>query len=204
MIETVRAKGYEAYSIDRSSPYVRAVQAAALVDIGIIDALAPVARRIRFVNVLPHVGFVARLVLEMGAWGIRGVREAYGRRETRHLGWHGLAGFAAATKASPNIGSWLAFAVVLAPVLLAGCLWAESGPGPYVPEVAGVVTARESAGDGLTRYTLANGQTFTLNRLDSIGFYVNILQSLVEIEIDVNTIISHQGIVGQIEIVANF
>ncbi len=55
-------------------------------------------------------------------------------------------------------------------MLLAGCVWAAAVPGPYTPEVAGVVTAADVASNGQTRYVLANGGTFTVDRQDSSSY----------------------------------
>lgn len=53
--------------------------------------------------------------------------------------------------------------------ILASCelVFQRHVPGPYSPEVAGVVTSTELTDGNLTRFHLANGQSFTVNELDS-------------------------------------
>lgn len=46
------SKGYETYEIDPASPYLPAIRLAALVDGGIVQALAPIQSRLRFVMVI--------------------------------------------------------------------------------------------------------------------------------------------------------
>ena len=56
---------------------------------------------------------------------------------------------------------------VLLAVVLAGCsLFQRHVPGPYTPEVVGVIVASELTDANLARYRLENGQTFTYNHLD--------------------------------------
>jgi len=54
--------------------------------------------------------------------------------------------------------------------LLAGgvlaCGLGRTVPGPYIPEVVGVVTATELVEGNLTRFSLENGQSFTVDQLD--------------------------------------
>lgn len=52
LILVTDSKGYETYALDPASPYLPAVRLAALVDGGIIDALAPFELRLRFVMVI--------------------------------------------------------------------------------------------------------------------------------------------------------
>jgi hypothetical protein len=46
------------------------------------------------------------------------------------------------------------------------CGLGRTVPGPYAPEVVGVVTSTELVEGNLTRFNLANGQSFTVNELD--------------------------------------
>lgn len=46
------SKGYESYEIDPASPYLPAIRLAALVDGGLVQALAPVEARLRFAMVI--------------------------------------------------------------------------------------------------------------------------------------------------------
>jgi predicted nucleotidyltransferase len=52
LLDVEDSKGYETYRLSAESPYYPALVKAALVDIGIIEALAPFARRLRFVSVI--------------------------------------------------------------------------------------------------------------------------------------------------------
>ena len=58
--------------------------------------------------------------------------------------------------------------LVLVGVALAGCgLFPRQVPGPYTPEVAGVVVAIEPTDTNLTRFTLDNGRMFSASVLDA-------------------------------------
>ena len=52
LLRVIASKGYEVYEIDPATPYLPAIQRAALVDCGIVEALAPLAPRLRFVMVI--------------------------------------------------------------------------------------------------------------------------------------------------------
>jgi predicted nucleotidyltransferase len=52
LLEVHTSKGYESYEIRPATPYMPAIRLAALVDGGIIEALAPFAPRLRFVMVI--------------------------------------------------------------------------------------------------------------------------------------------------------
>ena len=52
LITVENAKGYDAYAIDPTSPYRSAIMRATLVDSGIIETLAPLRSKIRFVTAI--------------------------------------------------------------------------------------------------------------------------------------------------------
>ncbi len=62
-----------------------------------------------------------------------------------------------------RVGRWVIAAVVLA--VMAGC--GSRAPGPYNPEVTGVIDATEPGGPSITRYVLEDGATFDANILNS-------------------------------------
>jgi predicted nucleotidyltransferase len=52
LVRSNESKGYRTYEIDPATPYLPALRAAALVDCGIVEALLPIALRLRFVMVI--------------------------------------------------------------------------------------------------------------------------------------------------------
>jgi hypothetical protein len=60
----------------------------------------------------------------------------------------------------------IALVGLVATALAACSLFPRPVPGPYTPEVVGVVVSTELTEDDLARYRLANGETFTVNHLD--------------------------------------
>lgn len=82
LIDISEARGHRVYRLDSRSPHLRAATAAAVVDLGLREALAPIAHRIRFALVIGS--FARGQVTESSDFDLLVVGDA-SRSDVEHL-----------------------------------------------------------------------------------------------------------------------